>query len=445
MRGMGLTVFVAAAAVAWKATGFAVAGPEAPGDTAWLQAALASASPGAVIDVPPGVYEGPFVVDRTVHLRGDGRAELRGDGTTHVVSVTAPDVTIEGFRITHSGMNLRFDHAAIHVTGARPVIRGNHIAESLHGIYVRGASGARIEDNRIHGMQTRLDVVDPDTLRPAPTGGELCEVSLDQNQRGNGIHIWNSAGHVIERNVIRDTRDGIYFSFVVRSEIRDNDIEGARYGLHYMYSDENTFTGNAFRRSAAGAALMFSKRLTLRDNRFESNRNQRAYGLLLQTVDASEISHNVMTGNTMGLFIEGGSGNRVVGNTIADNHVGMRVSDSSDNNTFTGNRFTGNLHTVETDGLNRFNRWSENGRGNYWDGAWRLDLDRDGIADVPHRELDLFGRLRREVPQIGLLIGSPGERLLRFVHARAAVSRLPGIVDHSPLVDQTEGPREAAR
>jgi nitrous oxidase accessory protein len=51
----------------------------------------------------------------------------------------------------------------------------------------------------------------------------------------------------------------------------------------------------------------------------------------------------------------------------------------------------------------------------------------------PHREL-IVGRLRRELPAIGLLAGSSAERLLRFVHARLAIPGAGGIVDPSPLV-----------
>jgi nitrous oxidase accessory protein len=39
---------------------------------------------------------------------------------------------------------------------------------------------------------------------------------------------------------------------------------------------------------------------------------------------------------------------------------------------------------------------------------------------------------------IGLLGGSPGERLLRFVHARLALPGLSGVVDAAPL---TRSPR----
>jgi nitrous oxidase accessory protein len=104
---------------------------------------------------------------------------------------------------------------------------------------------------------------------------QLCAAPANQNRRGNGVHIWNSVGHTIAGNVIRDTRDGIYFSFVDRSTVRDNDIARVRYGLHYMYSDENRFDRNVFSDNAAGAALMYSKGLTLAGNRFVANRSHR--------------------------------------------------------------------------------------------------------------------------------------------------------------------------
>ena len=399
---------------------------------------LAEAPAGAEIAVPAGQYHGPFVIDRAVRLHGALGAHLLGDGKTHTIAVRAADVTIDGFEISGSGLDLGKDHAAVHVTGDRAVIVNNRIHDALHGVYVRQADGVRIEGNTIVGTDTVLQPIDPFSSSAKPSEGELCEVSLNQNQRGNGIHIWNSSGHVVARNTIRNTRDGVYFSFVDRTEVRHNEIQGVRYGLHYMYSDDNRFEGNVFRDNAAGAALMNSKGIVLRHNQFLANQGHRSYGVLLQTVDSTTLEANEIVGNTVGVFFESGHGNRLLDNTIARNHIGIHASDSSDGNEFAGNRFTGNLHTVETTGGNLTSRWAIDGRGNYWDGAVTLDLDRDGIADVPHRELDLFGKLRRDFPVIGLLAGSPGERLLRFVHARIALPGLPGVHDPAPLVQPTQ-------
>jgi nitrous oxidase accessory protein len=237
----------------------------------WLHARLAAARPGEVIDVPPGVYQGPFTISISIHLRGGGRAALVGNGKAHVVSVRAPDVTIEGFEIRNSGLDLGQDQAAVHITSARATVRNNRITESLHGVYVRQANGARIEGNTIIGKAWTLEPVNPFAGASAPGGAEVCEVTLTQDRRGNGVHIWNSSGHLVAGNVIRDTRDGIYFSFVDRSEVRSNDVRNVRYGLHYMYSDENRFEANEFRENAAGAALMYSNGITLTRNVFASS------------------------------------------------------------------------------------------------------------------------------------------------------------------------------
>ena len=405
-----------------------------PDRTAWLHERLATAAAGSTIVVPAGRYLGPFVIDRPVRLKADGAAHLIGDRTTHTLAITAPDVMVEGFDISASGLDLSRDQAAVHVTGARAVVINNHIHDALHGVYVREADAVRIEGNTILGTERVIEEVDPLAAAGTPAASELCEIDLNQNRRGNGIHAWNSTGLLIARNTIRHTRDGIYFSFVDNAQVRENDIAGVRYGLHYMYSDDNQFEGNLFVDNAAGAALMSSKHIVLRRNRFLANQGHRSYGILLQTVDQSTLQANEIVGNTTGVFIESGNGNRLLDNLVARNHIGIHVSDSSDENGFAGNTFLGNLHTVETSGGNRASVWAIDGRGNHWDTAVSIDLDRNGIADVPHRELDLFGRTRRDFPVIGLLAGSPGERLLRFVHARLALPGLPTIADPAPLV-----------
>jgi len=312
MTGRLRTALQAATLLALASSAISGAGGSDPDRGSWLQARLAGAAAGDVIEVPPGTYTGPFTIERPVTLRGGGRATLVGDGRTHVVAVRGPDVTIDGFAIRGSGLDLSQDHAAVHVTGARVVVAHNRITESLHGVYVRHADGARIIGNVIVGRSEVLEPVDPLRNGLEPGAGELCAVPLNQNRRGNGVHIWNSSGHVIAGNTIRDTRDGIYLSFVDGSEVRDNDIQHVRYGLHYMYSDRNRFERNLFTDNAAGAALMFSKGLTLAANRFVANRSHRAYGLLLQSVDDTTIADNEIAGNTLGLFMEGGHGNRQI-------------------------------------------------------------------------------------------------------------------------------------
>jgi nitrous oxidase accessory protein len=155
--------------------------------------------------------------------------------------------------------------------------------------------------------------------------------------------------------------------------------------------------------------------------------------LLLQSIDDTRIEGNTIEGNTVGLFIENGNNDTLRGNRIAGNYVGLRVSDSTADSRFYENTFANNIHPIETSGGNAANAWAVGGRGNHWDDANTLDLNRDGIADLPHREPDLFGAWRRTFPAIGLLSASPGERLLRMIHSRLALPGLPGVTDPKPL------------
>lgn len=254
------------------------------------------------------------------------------------------------------------------------------------------------------------------------------------NRRGNGIHQWNCEGNLIRGNEISDTRDGIYFSFTNNSRVENNLVHHVRYGLHYMYSDGNVFENNTFSENAAGAAIMFSKELVVRGNRFINNRGHRAYGLIFQSSDRSRLEKNEITQNAVGLSFNQCNENQIAGNRVMQNYIGLRFGSNSDGNRFTENVFMQNLHPVETGASDvSGSRWAVNGVGNFWDGSFELDLDRDGVNDLPHRELDLFGVLRRDFPAVAFLSDSPALKLLRFAEERAALPGISYIEDPAPL------------
>jgi nitrous oxidase accessory protein len=266
---------------------------------------------------------------------------------------------------------------------------------------------------------------------------ENCGTTLVSNRRGNGIHQWNCEGNLIRSNEISDARDGIYFSFTNDSRVENNVIHHVRYGLHYMYSDGNIFENNTFAENAAGAAIMFSKGLLVRGNRFVSNRGHRAYGLIFQSSDRSTLEENDISENAVGLSFNQCNANTLVANRVTNNYIGLRLGSNSDDNQFSENNFAHTLHPVETGGSDvSGTRWSRDGIGNFWSDAFELDLDGNGINDLPHRELDLLSVLRRDFPSIALLSDSPALKLLRFAHGRAALPGANTIEDRASLTSQ---------
>lgn len=398
--------------------------------TPTLQERIDAAIPGDVISLSSGSYAGPVRIDKPLTLDGAGHAEIDGGGSGVVVRVTAAGVVLRGLHITASGVNLSADDAGIHISADEVVVEDCVVEDSLHGIYLHKASRCRIERNVIRGK-----TVIPSDDRPAELGlgASPADCVLVQARRGNGIHQWNCRDNRILDNRVSEARDGIYFSFTSGSHCEGNHVFATRYGLHYMYSDDNTISGNVFENNVAGAAIMFSRRFEVRDNRFAGSEGFRAYGVILQSVEDSRIESNLVERNAVGLSFNQCSRNRVVANRVVRNFIGLRFGSNSDENNFSANLFTRNLHTVELAGDNGTNRWAVAGIGNHWGGAALFDPDGDGISNLPHRETDLFGSLRRDFPEVSLLSASPAIGLLRFANQRAALPGLRAVEDPAPL------------
>ena len=213
---------------------------------ATLQERIDAAAPNETITVESGVHPGPITIDKPLQLIGQPGAEIRGDGTGNVVTITADDVTLRGFRITGSGLRLSDDNAAVFVAGNHATIENNVIEDSLHGVYLKQVHDGRVLGNRIRGKTTLLTSTKPIEQTLTAGVGELCETALNENERGNGIHQWSCERNFISGNEISDTRDGIYFSFTHHSRVENNHVHNVRYGLHYMYSDHNVFDNNLF-------------------------------------------------------------------------------------------------------------------------------------------------------------------------------------------------------
>ena len=129
---------------------------------------------------------------------------------------------------------------------------------------------------------------------------------------------------------------------------------------------------------------------------------QSNYGLRFRGVNDSYITNNVITNNTVAgfclssLITSSSNRNKVVGNLIKENSIGILVADeASKNNTFYHNNFVDNLSQASSQ--NPTNFWGNGAEGNYWSDYHGQDLNGDGIGDtndcgqqacIPHLGLD---------------------------------------------------------
>ncbi|MCB0811131.1 MAG: right-handed parallel beta-helix repeat-containing protein, partial [Flavobacteriales bacterium] len=201
------------------------------GSTIALNAVVRQAQPMDTIRVRGKLSGPPVFVDRPIVLFGED-AEIIGDRSGSVIEVHASKVTIQGFRISGTGRSSIEDHAGIKVTdGADVHILDNTFDGCFFGVLINGCRSAWVKGNVLRGN------------------------SDEEVQEGNAIHIWKGDGVRIDSNVCMGHRDGIYLEFVGNSSIRGNRVRGnARYGLHFMFSNNDDYSGNWFEMNGAGVA-----------------------------------------------------------------------------------------------------------------------------------------------------------------------------------------------
>ncbi|GAB3319372.1 right-handed parallel beta-helix repeat-containing protein [Hymenobacter humi] len=349
-----------------------------------LRVALARAAEGDTVLVHPGVYqEGNLVLNRRVVLRGLGWPVLDGRHRDELLTVKAHGFELSGFVLRRSGQGSMIDYAGVKVYDSRDVyIHHNRLQDCFFGIYLSGCARGRVEYNTLQG--------DPD--------------HQTQNESGNGIHLWRCAQMHIRNNRISGHRDGIYFEFVTDSHIERNLSENnLRYGLHFMFSHDNTYQRNTFRDNGAGVAVMYSHGVRMQRNAFIDNRGASSYGLLLKDISDSYISDNTFEGNTVGVQLESASRCILRRNRVERNGWGMRLTASCDQNYLTGNAFIGNTFDLATNGTVMLNVL----RGNFWDKYRGYDLDGDEVGDVPYHPLSAFSYAVEQLPAAIIFFRSP--------------------------------------
>ena len=372
--------------------------------------ALATARPGDRIVVRAGTYREPTLVVNTPRLvlEGEGWPVLDGEEQRTVLIVQADDVTVRGLVVTRTGVSNLDDRAGIRVRDARRcLIERNRVVDNLFGIYLQRAADCEVRDNEIsaHG--------------------------LSQTTSGNGIHLWYSPGARIERNHVTGQRDGIYFEFSQNGFTSGNVSERSqRYGMHFMFSDSCRYENNVFRDNTSGVAVMYSRGITITNNRFERSWGSAAYGLLLKEILGGEISGNVFTENSTGIYLEGSSHLAVRDNDFLQNGWAAKVLADAEDDHFTGNRFAGNAFDVTTNSRSANSTFDRN-----WWGEYRgYDLNRDGIGDVPFHPVRFFALVVENHQAALVLLRSPLVAILDAAERVFPVMTPTALVDNHPLM-----------
>ena len=371
-----------------------------------LQQAISAAQPGDVLEIERGLYQGNFLVDKPLTLRGIGRPTLSGGLQGDTVRVTASDVVLEGLIVRDSGDSLKDQNAGIYIRpGAhRAVVRHCDLTYNLFGLWIEKANDVRVEANLITGKR-----------------------EYNSSQRGNGIQLYNTTGARIIGNNIGFVRDALYVDVSHHAIFRGNKLHHSRYGTHYMNSYHNLWEDNDSYYNRGGLALMEVRNQVVRNNRAWGNSD---HGIMLRTLQDSVIENNVVAGNARGFFIYDVEYATLKNNLVVDNQVGVHLAAGSTRNEVEGNDFIANREQVRYVGA-RDEIWGAKS-GNHWSNYLGWDRDGNGIGDVRYEANDIVDRLSWRFPHIKLLLASPAVQALRLVGQQFPLLRVPSVVDPKP-------------
>lgn len=365
------------------------------------------ANPFDTLLLKEGIYkERGIVINKPLFLIGENYPVIDAEEQGEIIRIEADSVTISEIELRNVGVSHIKDLAAINIFDCEGCqISNNKLRNAFFGIYVQKSRNCVIRDNEIIGQAT----------------GEMSS--------GNAIHLWYCKKLQIVNNICVNHRDGIYLEFVDSSRIENNlSSKNIRYGLHFMFSNNDNYRNNTFDDNGSGVAVMFSKNINMTENKFLNNWGNSSYGLLLKDITDSNIINNEFRRNTTGIYAESAIRIMIKNNDFQYNGWALKILGSSMYNEFTDNNLIGNTIDLTTNAVRNTNTYN----GNYWSNYTGYDLDHDGYGDIPHKPIQLFSHIVGMVPEAIILVRSPLVDLLNFVEDTAPIFTPEGLEDIKP-------------
>ena len=374
-----------------------------------LRIAIEKANDNDTILLKKGVYkEGNIIITKSIRLIGIDEPIIDGENKYQILTISGRSILIKGIHFKNSGYSSMNDYAAISLIDAQYVIIENNIIDhSYFAIHIANSQNCIITNNNIKGT--------PKT----------------EQTSGNGIHLWKCDSMVVEDNNVTGHRDGIYFEFVTHSIIWGNTSHNnIRYGLHFMFSNNDTYVDNDFKENGSGVAVMYSHYVLMLDNKFENNWGPNAYGLLLKEISDGEIVKNKFIGNTVGILMESTNRLGIKVNTFQNDGWALRIQASCNESIVCFNNFIGNTFDVATNGTLMLSKFYNN----YWDKYEGYDMNKDLIGDIPYHPVSMYSMVVEQNPNSLLLLRSFTVSLLDKTEKAIPVITPEFLIDDKPLM-----------
>lgn len=393
-------------------------------DAPTIRAAVAAAPPNTTVLVPDGTYDEHVTVEKPLTLRGEN-ATLDGGGNGTLIEVRADDVAITGFTLRGVGNATRAANASESGDWDAPIQQGygegdagiaaTNVSDlyvhdvTIHtpanGVLLRRVPGAVVDDLRVYGAEEWLD-------------GFMGVIAMNDPV-------------IVQSSHVEGGRDGVYLHRAHGTVVRNNTFLNQRFGVHLMYTSDTLIADNVAR-GQQGSGVVVMTRPTA--NAIVGNDVRHANGGIFVGGSMSYVARNVVVDTDRGM-VAYATLSTYEHNVLYGNEVGFAASTVVPSNRVVENDFVDNdRHATAGPGPLRI--YTEDGRGNYWEGAYDMAPAGGGgegtlgRAYSPTDELDR--RLHRSDAAV-TLSAAPTVRGLRAFRGTTPGFRKASIVDLAPL------------
>lgn len=373
-----------------------------------VKTAVEQAVDGDVIRIKEGTYKeyDIKIINKSIKIIGENYPVIDAGMNGTAMSIQADNFTVEGLEIRNIGKSHTKEFSAILIANSNNFhVKNNRLKNVFFGLLIEKSTKGNITGNKIESN------------------------AQSQDNSGNGIHLWHSNNINVSGNHVSGTRDGIYLEFAGNTTISKNVcINNLRYGLHFMFSNNNKYLDNIFESNGAGVAVMFSKNIEMYRNHFRKSWGSASYGLLLKEINDAELKHNVFDSNTIAISADGTNRVNYIENDFRNNGYAVKIRGACYKNIFKRNNFLYNSFDVAYTGQINENEFTNN----YWSDYTGYDLNKDGIGDVEYRPVKLFSYLVNQTPEAIILLRSMFIGLLDFSEKVSPIFTPKELIDSKP-------------
>lgn len=374
-----------------------------------LKEAINLAENGDSILIKKGTYfENNIEINKEVSIIGEEGVVIDGKNKGDILHITASNFSLKNIKVINVDVSYVKDYAAIKIVRSKNFTIENIVLEKVF-------FGILVEKSH-YGIIKKCNI---------------SSTAKDEANSGNGIHLWHCSNMEIIENKVHGMRDGIYFEFVTESMVEKNlSYDNIRYGLHFMFSNNDTYFENEFRNNGSGVAVMFSKFITMYKNKFLYNWGSASYGLLLKEIYDTQIYNNVFQENTIGIKGEGCTRINYKNNTFLRNGWAIKIAGACYANIFEKNDFMHNSLDLAYNTKVNDNKFENN----YWSEYTGYDLNKDGVGDVPFRPVKLFSYVVNRTPEALVMLRSLFVDIINFSEKVSPVFTPDNLMDQKPLM-----------